>query len=91
MKIFNEIKHLKLKFGECFNGYTATAYGLDQWSSNLGKSNPGYARRHILGHAKSYYGICKLKKSFVLIAEQSGPDLGLVTGDPDVRTLGVQR
>jgi hypothetical protein len=28
-KIFNEMKHLKLKFGECFDEYAATAYDLD--------------------------------------------------------------
>jgi hypothetical protein len=43
----------------------------------------------ILGYEKTSYGVCKIRKKyyFLINVEQSGPDLGLATGDPDVRNF----
>jgi hypothetical protein len=46
-----------------------------------------------LGYAKTSFGVCKIEKKevyyLVINTEQSGPDLGLATGDPDVRTFDL--
>jgi hypothetical protein len=39
------------------------------------------------GYAKTSYGVCKIEKK--LFTDLPGPDLGLATGDPDVRTYSL--
>jgi hypothetical protein len=41
-------------------------------------------QRHFNGYAKTSYVVCKTEK-IVINAEDPGSDLGLATGDPDVR------
>jgi hypothetical protein len=43
-----------------------------------------------LGYPKTSFGVCKIEKEIVLNTEQLGPDLGLATGDPDVRTFNLE-
>jgi hypothetical protein len=44
-----------------------------------------------LGYAKTSYGVCKIveKCYFVINTEKSGSDLGLATGDPDLRSFDL--
>jgi hypothetical protein len=39
------------------------------------------------GYSKTSYGVCKTGKKIVLNSEWSWPDLGLDTGDQDVRAF----
>jgi hypothetical protein len=42
-----------------------------------------------LGYARTSYGVCKIEKKIVINNEKSGPELGLATGDPAVRTFDL--
>jgi hypothetical protein len=55
------------------------------WYSTWGTSTPGGTRRYLTWYIK-----LKRKCYFVINNEQSGPDLGLATGNPDVRTFDYQ-
>jgi hypothetical protein len=55
-----------------------------QWFSTWGMRTPGGTRKHLGGYVKFkkiyiYY--------FMINTEYSGPDLGLATEDPDIRTF----
>jgi hypothetical protein len=46
--------------------------------------------RHFRGYAKTY-GVYKIEKNyFVINTEKSWPDLGLATGDQDIRPFNLE-
>jgi hypothetical protein len=46
-------------------------------------------RRHLREYAKASFGVGKKSKKIAINTEESGPDLGLATGDLDIRTLDL--